>query len=465
MGVLETGEVRRTLRFHIAIRGGLGIVVYSVDHNNAVITAERPSVAGPRPRPRGSGWQGRPVMPVRVGVTLPSLGAEFDGVLQEDGDTVSGFWTLGDQRRSGMLRRVQMSREERLAWRPQEPVGPLPYLSEELEYTNPDGGHTLAGTLTKPASGGPFPAVILISGSSPHDRDYSGGGHRTFLVLADRLTRNGVAVLRFDDRGTGASTGDFGTATPLDFASDVHAGVAYLKTRHDVDPGRIGLAGHSEGGMIAPMVAAESTDVSYIALLAAPGMKIADLALLQAETMEKAAGVPEETVAKRQQFRRALNAVRREAKDPAAAEAAMIAFVRTELNIAFGEEEAERLRRDPRALEAEVWYYVSRHNSAWTAFMHAHDPADDLVRVTVSVLAINGDRDLQIPHRQNLGAIEAALRRGGNTDYEIHVLPNINHNLQYSEDGTTHSHQINRLTLAPEVLELVVDWIVRKTNR
>ncbi|NLJ80922.1 MAG: alpha/beta fold hydrolase, partial [Firmicutes bacterium] len=180
--------------------------------------------------------------------------------------------------------------------RPQEPKPPYPYREEEVVYPNQEAGIDLAGTFTKPQGEGPFPAVILISGSGPQDRNEEIMGHKPFLVLADYLTRRGIAVLRVDDRGVGASGGDFAAATTLDFATDVAAGVEYLQTRKDVNPDQIGLIGHSEGGLIAPLVASDNPAVAFIVLMAAPGLNGEEISVLQSALIQKADGIPEDQI-------------------------------------------------------------------------------------------------------------------------------------------------------------------------
>ena len=181
--------------------------------------------------------------------------------------------------------------------RPQEPKKPYPYKQEEVNYENKDAGISLVGTLTLPSGGAPFPVVLLISGSGPQDRNETVFNHRPFLILADYLTRQGIAVLRADDRGVGASTGDFSQATSEDFASDALAGIAYLKTRKEIKPEQIGLIGHSEGGIIAPMVAVKSPDLAFIVLMAGTGLTGEEILNLQQALISRAMGVSAEDIA------------------------------------------------------------------------------------------------------------------------------------------------------------------------
>ncbi len=191
----------------------------------------------------------------QVTLDVSAVSGRYEGTLNEDGSAISGKWTQGGVSLDLVLQRVD---EAPKPVRPQEPKKPYPYSEEEVTYENAKAGVTFAGTLTMPRTGGPFPAVLLITGSGAQDRDETVFGHRPFLILADYLTRRGIAVLRVDDRGTGGTKGDASQATSEDFADDTLAGVEYLKTRRQIDPKRIGLIGHSEGGMIAPMVAVRS---------------------------------------------------------------------------------------------------------------------------------------------------------------------------------------------------------------
>ena len=222
------------------------------------------------------GANGLPVNSItRTGAELKfemkSIGGSYDGTIGTDLGTISGTWTQMGKSFPLVLKPVKNKSELELK-RPQNPVKPYPYREEEVSYSNPAAKIELAATLTIPPGKGPFPAVLLMSGSGPHDRDESIAGHKPFLVLADYLTRKGIVVLRADKRGVGKSTGDYSKAVMADFASDAEAGVAYLKTRAEVDPQKIGLVGHSEGGIEAPMAAVQDPDVAFIVMMAGPGV-------------------------------------------------------------------------------------------------------------------------------------------------------------------------------------------------
>ena len=281
-----------------------------------------------------------------VRLDLTTHGVVYDGLLREDGMTIDGRYLIPQ---TGTSFPLVLERVEEVPGfhRPQRLLRPYPYAEEEIAYTNPEAGIRIAGTLTAPRGTGPFPAVLLISGAGAQDRDEMLAYHRPFRVLADFLTRRGMAVLRVDDRGVGGSTGDHPTSTPEDFASDVLAGVDYLKRRADIDPDRIGLIGHSEGAMVAQMVAATSPDVAFTVLMG----------------------------------------------------------------------------------------------------------------VECPVLAITGEKDLQVTPRENLPAIEEALNDGGNPDFAVMELPGLNHLFQTAATGAVSEYMQIEETLAPAALETIGDWI------
>ena len=441
MGTLDVGAAQLRLRFVIAeTEGALGATLYSVDQGNAQIQVAETTVSGDT-----------------ISMSMPMVGASFRGTLSAEDGNITGTFTQAGQSFPLVLERVPDDEGEVTLRRPQNPEEPYPYLAEDVTYVNPEGGHTLAGTFTRPASGGPFPSVILISGSGPQDRDEALMGHRPFLVLADHLTRRGIAVLRYDDRGVGESTGDFGSATSQDFASDALAAVAYLKTRDDVDPGEIGLAGHSEGGIIAPMAAVASPDVSYIVLMAATGVNGERILYAQAALIARAAGAPEEAVAANREQQRAIFEVLKREPDPGRAGEAITAIVRAGLERA--NPGGDTAYDD--AMQQAVTAQVRQVNNPWFRYFLTYEPAPMLERVTVPVLAINGEKDLQVPYEENLREIEAALRRGGNTRFETHALPGLNHLFQHAQTGAPSEYQSIEETWSVEAMELVADWILR----
>ncbi|OXB19029.1 alpha/beta hydrolase, partial [Flavobacterium tructae] len=230
---------------------------------------------------------------------IAAIRGSYEGILNSNNVIVGKLTQAGQSVDINLSKEVT---QKEVSVRPQEPVKPYPYYTEDVKFENKAANVTLAGTLSLPKKEGNFPAVILITGSGPQNRDVEGLGHKTFLVLSDYLTQKGIAVLRFDDRGVGESTGDFSSATTFDFAEDVQAGVEYLKTRKEINKSKIGLIGHSEGGIIAPIVAGNSRDIDFIVLLAGPGLKGDKLLLLQKELIERQSGMPEDEIQKGQEI-------------------------------------------------------------------------------------------------------------------------------------------------------------------
>lgn len=348
--------------------------------------------------------------------------------------------------------------------RPQDPLPPFPYRVEDVRYPNERAAITLAGTLTLPEGPGPFPAVVLISGSGPQTRDSELFGHRPFLVLADHLTRRGIAVLRSDDRGVGASEGDFRAATSRDFAEDAEAAVAYLRTRADVREGAVGLLGHSEGGLVAPMVAADGEGVAFVVLLAAPGVNGEEILYEQGSLIARAFGAPDEQVALNRRLQEELFAVLKAEEDEAARARGMEAVFRRQFaDVSPEERAATGLTRE----EEDEWIrqQISGMGGPWYRFFLMHEPAPVLARVRVPVLALFGERDLQVPSAQNAPALEAALRDGGNSDVTVQTLPGLNHLFQTAALGVPQEYPTLEETMAPGVLERVADWILERVGR
>lgn len=442
MGTLDVGAAQLRLRFVFAEGDdGLTAEVFSLDQGNARIPNASIVVSG-----------------ATVTVSMSALGASYEGTLSAEDGKITGTLTQTGTSYPLVLERV--SEEEAEMRRPQDPEEPYPYLAEDVTYPNPDGGHTMAGTFTRPAEGGPFPAVILISGSGPQNRNEELMGHRPFLVLADHLTRRGIAVLRYDDRGVGESTGRFATATTPDFASDALAAVSYLKTRDDVNPAAIGLAGHSEGGVVAPIAATQSDDVSYIVLMAGTGVNGERILYAQAALILKAGGATEEAVADNRARQERIFEVLRTEPDREQAAREIEAIIRADLETADDEELARAGITDSASAETVIAAQVQQVNTPWFRYFLTYDPAEMLERVTVPVLAINGEKDLQVPWEENLREIEAALQRGGNTRYEIRAFPDLNHLFQHSATGAPSEYQAIEETWAVEVMEVIADWIL-----
>ena len=385
-----------------------------------------------------------------LGLAIKAIGGEFAGKLDDAGD-IAGDWKQGGQAFPLTLKKgLSVPRPVRT----QLVKPPFPYATEEVAYDAKAPGVRISGTLTTPTGPGPFPAVLLISGSGPQDRDETLLGHKPFLVLADDLTRRGVAVLRVDDRGTGRSTGDFNAATTFDFADDAEAGFAFLRSRKEVAPGQVGLIGHSEGGLIAPIVAARNPEVAFIVLLAGPGLPGGEILVAQQGLILKASGVPDEKVKEATATMGRLVAVVRETADLPAAEARLKAL-RSEANAALPEPERKALAESDPESSA-----LARLATPWMRAFIRFDPRPTLAKVRCQVLALNGGLDLQVPCRPNLDAIAAALAAGGNSRGTTREFPRLNHLFQTAKTGTPAEYAGIEETFAPEALKAVGDWIL-----
>lgn len=427
MGSLDTGAIQLRVVFHIVnTEDGLTATMDSPDQ----------------------GQNGLPTTSVtRDGATLKieakGIGGVFEGKIAADLSSIDGKWSQGGATMPLVLKRVKDQAElERR--RPQNPVKPYPYRDEEVSYDNKLQNVTLAATLTIPQGKGPFPAVVLLTGSGPQDRDESLLGHKPFLVLSDYLTRHGIAVLRADDRGVGKSTGIFAKATTADFATDAEAGVAYLKTRHEVDLHKIGLIGHSEGGVIAPMVAARNKDVAFIVMMAGTGVPGDQILPAQGEAIEVALGKSPESAAKN-----------------AAKEKEMLTLVETEKDDAVLQKELKE-KMAGEVPEAQIGLQISQITSPWFRYFLTYDPATALRKVTCPVLAINGALDKQVLPSQNLPPIRKALQESGNQHAEVDELPGLNHLFQTAKTGSPAEYAPIEETMSPVALDKIATWILKQ---
>ncbi|HZK40280.1 MAG TPA: alpha/beta fold hydrolase [Atribacterota bacterium] len=387
---------------------------------------------------------------------VKSAGGVFEGKVSEDFLVIEGEWKQFGQSLPLTINRVDKAVE---IPRPQVPKKPYPYIEEEAIYENKEAGITLAGTLTLPSGNGPFPAVLLITGSGPQDRNETIYNHSPFLVLADYLTRQDIAVLRVDDRGVGESTGDFSQATSEDFASDVLAGVEYLKTCKEIDPKKIGLIGHSEGGIIAPMVAVKSPDVAFIVLMAGTGLTGEEILYLQGALISRAMGVSEEDIIKNRQFNDKIFSVLKEEEDSEIAEKRLRQMFMEDWE-KMSDEKKEQIGDPEVFLEAQLQSLLS----PWLKFFLTYDPKPILSKVKCPVLAINGEKDLQVPPKENLSTIEEYLKTGGNQNYTIKELPGLNHLFQTTQTGLPSEYAKIEETISPVALKIVGDWILEQTE-
>ncbi|MCK9413634.1 MAG: alpha/beta hydrolase [Prolixibacteraceae bacterium] len=391
----------------------------------------------------------------KLKLEMPNLRIEYSGELKEN--TITGTF-----KQNGMEFPLNLSKEKiekQVVKRSQNPVQTYPYYSEEVTFPNGKAGITLAGTLTMPTKEGKYPAVILITGSGPQNRDEELMGHKPFLVLSDYLTRQGIAVLRYDDRGVGQSKGEFKNATTVDFASDVESAIAFLNIRGEILPKKIGLVGHSEGGIIAPMVAARTKEVNFIVLLAGTGIRGDKLLLLQQELVASAAGLSQEKISKSKEINSLVFDMILKSNDSPALKDDLKALLSEHLKNTPDNGKPEGMKD-----EDFLSLQLNQITSPWMLYFIKYDPAPALEKVKCPVLAVNGDKDLQVPSKVNLPAIEKALKKGGNQQVTTKEFPGLNHLFQECKTGSPTEYAEIDQTFSPVALDFIAKWILLKTK-
>lgn len=434
IGTLEVGPNSLRLVFHIKSneKGELTTTLDSPDQGaNGIPTSETV------------------FMDNKLDIDVAMIGGRYSGTLNEG--RISGTWEQG----GGSMRLDIERMTEPLSYnRPQEPQKPYPYKEDVVRFINEKEGFELEGTLTVPETGDTHPAVVLISGSGPQDRDEALMGHKPFLVLSDYLTRNGIAVLRFDDRGVGNSGGDFGSATTLDFVTDVEAAVEYLKGRQDIDANSIGLIGHSEGGLIAPIVTSQPDHaIAFAVMLAGPGLTGKDVLLTQSAKMVQMQGMSDEFIEK-------LSMINARLYDTVIS--SDLEAVKDELRLELAEIRGELSQMEVTMLglvEERDDQIVSQLSSKWMKQFIGTDPAVYLGQMKTPVLSLIGDKDVQVLAQENTNAIEEALKRAGNEDYTAKIVPGLNHLFQKAETGLPAEYSSIEETFSEEVMEMIVGWI------
>lgn len=383
-----------------------------------------------------------------------ALQMEYVGTLKPEGIVEGTF------KQAGLSIPLNLSRdvvEKQEIIRLQEPKKPFPYYEEEVIFRNDGAGIKLAGTLTLPQREGVFPAVVLITGSGAQNRNEELMGHKPFLIIADFLTRNGIAVLRFDDRGTASSEGDFKTATTNDFATDVNAAVDYLLTRKEINKKKIGLIGHSEGGIIAPIVANNSKNVSFLVLLAGTGIPGDKLLLLQQELIGKASGMSDEKISDVKKISSSIFELVNKSSSVDQLNIDLTNFVKQEL---------KTFPDRPQSISDDdfVKAQVQEVTNPWMLNFIKYNPAVALEKVKCPVLALNGEKDLQVPPKENLGAIKDALAKGGNKNVMAIELPGLNHLFQECNTGAPSEYATIEQTVSPVALDEILKWVKIQTK-
>lgn len=391
-------------------------------------------------------------------ISIKEFGGSYAGK-QTDGSTIQGEW------RQGINTALQLKKIENIQSirRPQTPVPPFPYKSEDIIYTNKDKTIRYGATITIPDGNGPFPAIVLITGSGQQNRDEEVAYHKPFAVIADHLTRNGFIVLRVDDRGMGQTTGEVHAATTLDFSEDVSVGIDYLKNRKEVDKKRIALLGHSEGGMIAQILASTRTDIAAIVLLAAPGKRGDEVLTEQNRELYTLAGLPKEYVNSYIELYSRLIAHANGRPDSETVKTQVVTQVE------------EWLQKTPKNIVVATTGIIHEESKAkfikqftdilsvpWIQYFVAYDPAHYVEKITCPVFALNGSRDVQIVSKANLAAIETALKNGKSNDYQIKEYEGLNHLFQKCKTCTIKEYGDLDETISVEVLQDIASWLTSK---
>ena len=370
-------------------------------------------------------------------MTLSAMGANYSGTLK--GETVEGEFT-----QHGMAFPLNLAKGEKEApkARPQDPQPPFNYRAEEVTFINKKEGNTLAGTLTIPEGDGPFPALVLVSGSGQQNRDEELMNHRPFWVIADYLSRRGVAVLRYDDRGMGGSTGEVLNATSMDFSYDAEAAFDFLRNRKEINASQVGILGHSEGGIINFMVAERRPEVVFLVSLAGPAVNGIEVLKEQQAAILRAQGMTEEMV-----------------KFSGNANAQMFDIIEASND----REEADTLLRQL----LKGWGYneelteqtVGQMASPWMYFFLKYDPTEAIVKTNCPALLLNGSKDLQVLASQNLPAYEKIIAEHGKTNLTLREMPDLNHLFQHCKTGSPTEYVEIEETISPEVLEAIVEFV------
>ena len=388
-------------------------------------------------------------------IKMEAIGAIFIGILSKN--QLKGIFT-----QAGTSFPLDLTKQEltkpKVVLRPQDPIEPYEYASEDVVFINESADSIkLAGTLTLPKNIKNPPVAVLISGSGPQNRNEELGpfNHRPFLVLSDHLTKKGIAVLRFDDRGVAESEGDHAIATSADFATDVAAAVDYLKTRSDIDQNKIGLIGHSEGGFIAPMLASSRSDIAFIVMLAGTGVDGATILQTQGRRASELEGSTKEELDFNEGIAKQVFTM---VKNEQSTE---------ELKLKLSKFLNHTLETSPKELVADyteevINSQIKKLSSNWFQYFIRTNPEQFLSKVSCPVLAINGEKDFQVLSELNLTAIDKILKKAGNKDFTVKELAGMNHLFQTAETGALSEYGTLEETFSPIALNIVSDWINKR---
>ncbi len=384
----------------------------------------------------------------KLTIKAPLLSGEYNGTITGD-STIEGVWTQRGVNYTVNLKKLKIPF---FINRPQEPKPPFPYTSEDVTFTNDKFNIKLAGTLTIPSGTGPFKAVIMITGSGAQNRNEELMGHKPFLVIADYLTRHGIAVLRYDDRGVGGSQGVYSEATSADLATDAEAAFNFLKCNPKINPDKIGFVGHSEGGLIAAIVAASNPAVGFIVSLAGPGVSGEEIILRQTADISRVSGVKESDIKESIETNKKVYAILKKEKDNKKAEAMIVdLFRKTQEKKKMSEEDTEKAVN-------QLKMSFGANQYTWYRYFIMTNPSTFWEKVKCPVLALNGDKDLQVAADENLPSIKKALKN--NKSVKIVLLPGLNHLFQHCKTGLPAEYNTIEETFSPDALKIMSDWIL-----
>ncbi len=434
---------------NLKVQGASLRVVFNIEENDSIFTS---SMDSPDQGAFGLPTNRTSFIDNKLEIVATGMGIFYRGILE--GDSIKGSFNQGGIPFPLTLKKVS----EPVINRPQTPIEPLPYISEEITIINKKEDISLSATLTLPDSTSIFPAVVLIAGSGPNDRDETIFGHKPFFVISDYLTRNGYAVIRYDKRGVGKSTGNFSQATIKDFVNDAKNIVEYLTNRKEIDSSNIGLLGHSEGGIVAPMVAAETKQVKFLVLMAAPGTNGIEITLDQNENSMRHQGFEPETIEKIQITNKELFESLFEwtgSDNDRTALRDKLSNLWEQLPLLA----KLKIEKEP-YLRAQFNGLIS---PGYRSFLTTN-PENYLRNISCPVFAINGDNDMQVPAKKNLEAIKRLVEKGGNYKVETKIYPKLNHLLQESITGHPNEYQNIEETFSPQVLSDITNWLKRQTN-
>lgn len=375
-------------------------------------------------------------------INITNLGIKYQGKINDAGDFKGVF------KQAGLSIPLTLSTkhiEKEKVVRPQDPKKPYPYYSEDVKFENKKDKIELAGTLTLPKKNGNFPAVILISGSGPQNRNEELLNHKPFLILSDYLTRKGIAVLRFDDRGTAQSSGNFYNATTFDFVSDVEYAIKYLQSRKEIDKSKIGLIGHSEGGIIAPIIASKNHNIDFIVLLAGSMLRGDKQLLLQKSKIETQLGISQTKIdAEQNIFKKAYKMiVDKKLSDKELQDSLMNYF-----KLKYPENYANKL--------------VKQLTHPWMITFLRTEPKNYLEKVSCPILALNGSKDLQVSAKENLQVIKTTFKQSKNITTK--ELENLNHLFQECNTGLPNEYGTISQTMSPIALSEIASWILKQVK-